>query len=163
MIKRIVFLFTVLFFTFTGFTTITNAYEITIVAEESKVGNIYWEIKDENKNTIPDGTEVDLIDSNGNIIKGTVVKDGYVFFKDIPFGNYTVMVNKDKTKTIPVTIDKSSLSEQHLKQVKILEKVSTESNTTKTGDVSDIYPIVITLLVSGLFLVYYKLSYRKEV
>ncbi len=163
--KRLVLLFAIVFFTFIKFPIIANADEITILADEATVGNIYWEIKDENRITIPDGTKVDVVDAEGNIIKSTVVEDGYIFIKNIPFGDYSVVIDNDKSKIIPVTLNKESLDNQHIKQIKIIGDVKEdlESDSVKTGDSNKTFPIIVWLIASGFILLFFKSSFRKEV
>lgn len=162
--KRFAFLFMIVFFTFIKFPIIANADEITILADEATVGNIYWEIKDENRITIPDGTTVDVVDSKGNIIKSTVVEDGYIFIKNIPFGDYSVVIDKDESKIIPVTLNKESLDNQHIKQIKILEDIDeAEGDSVQTGDSNKISSVLAWLIASAIILILMKSSYKKEV
>ena len=165
--KRFAFLSMIVFFAFIQFPTIANADEITILADEATVGNIYWEIKDEDRVTIPDGTPVDVVDSEGNIIKSAVVEDGYIFIKNVPFGDYSVVIDKDESKVIPVTLNKESLDNQHIKQIKILddedEDKKEEGDSVKTGDSSKISSPLAWLIASAIILILMKSSYKKEV
>lgn len=163
--KRLRVVFLVLLIMLTEFPIFTNAFEVPITAEEATVGNIFWEIQYEDREVLSNGTPVDLVDREGNVIDSTLIEDGLIFFKNIPFGEYFVVVEKDKTKVIPVNLDKSSLDTQHIKQVKVLEKdtaQNAESNVTKTGDSSYWY-VIVSFLVSGMILAFYKFSYSKEV
>lgn len=162
--KRFAFLFMIVFFAFIQFPIIANADEITILADEATVGNIYWEIKDEDRITIPDGTTVDVVDSKGNIIKSTVVEDGYIFIKNVPFGDYSVVIDKDESKIIPVTLNKESLDNQHIKQIKILEDIDeAEGDSVQTGDSNKISSVLAWLIASAIILILMKSSYKKEV
>lgn len=162
--KRFAFLFMIVFFAFIKFPIIANADEITILADEATVGNIYWEIKDEDRITIPDGTTVDVVDSKGNIIKSTVVEDGYIFIKNVPFGDYSVVIDKDESKIIPVTLNKESLDNQHIKQIKILEDIDeAEGDSVQTGDSNKISSVLAWLIASAIILILMKSSYKKEV
>lgn len=160
--KRLLLVFGVTLLILVRFPVGTSAFNMPIVAEEATVANIYWEVQDKDRSTLSNGTKIDLVDSDGIIVATTLVADDAVFFENVPFGEYTVMVDNDRTKIIPVTINKDSLDTQHIKQIKLLEELPTESDTTKTGDNTNYYP-VLGLLVSGIILAFYKFSYSKEV
>lgn len=163
--KRLRVVFLILLIMLTEFPIISNAFEVPITAEEATVGNIFWEVQYEDRETLSNGTPVDLVDKEGNVVDSTLIEDSLIFFKNIPFGEYFVVIEKDKTKVIPVNLDKSSLDTQHIKQLKVLEKdtiQNAESDITKTGDSSYWY-VIISFLVSGIILAFYKFSYSKEV
>lgn len=161
--KRLLIVFSLILLFLMRFPVDASAFNVPIVAEEATVGNIYWEVQDKDRDTLSNGTKIDLVDLKGKIVDSTVVQEETVFFENIPFGDYIVVVSGDRTKVIPVKLDKSSLDSQHIKQIKVLEELSTNSDTAKTGDATNLYPLIFSLSVSGIILAFYKFSYSKEV
>ena len=116
--------------------------QLFITIEASKVGNLYYEII-ENDKRIVDPISYSIFNSHHELIVETNIDNGLLIYNDLPFGNYTIKI---KNKEFNICINPEYLKTQHLlKQLDISNLVYTSTN-----DNNKIYNYIYVNVIGAL-------------
>lgn len=152
-----------------GFLLLTNfslAFgEVNISAEESIVGNLIYEIRENGEPCLEDGSLISLKNSRDIVIDEEKTVNSTIIFENVPFGNYTLDYNNGEL-TYDVTVDKEYLETQHIVKIINIEEekekldyLNNKNNLPSTGVESNRIGIAFILIIVGIAL----FSKRKEV
>lgn len=131
----------------------TYALDTSVLFEvhSSKVGNLYYEIVDQNGRIKNDLTYVIYNQSHELITQGTT-ENGILFIGNLPFGQYEIIID---TTSFSIEINATYLKSQHI--LKTLELGT--SIFTQTNDYQKLFP---TLYLSASSFLVLLILYKKR-